>query len=814
MQESSSSDLILAETLNLTRLQRVRALLSPIRCQLFELIPYLFHYNVPELPGFVDENTPSGVTSYQATDEIELACLTANIPFFSSTYNTQPEQCKPQFEGIYCMGSSGSFGQNPESDVDIWLVYHPSLTCHQKKLVQQKTKAINQWFAKAQFEVNFYLIHPEQFHESSSLLHDQQIGDDHSGSIQHGLLLEEFYRSHIRLAGKQVAWWPLAQGNDLLSLGRVDKLPPSEYLGSALWQLYKGLEKPHKALLKLLMLEVYAFEHPNSQLISSQIWQLCQQDNFSHDNDAYLKLYQRIENYLLKSKDIRRLEITRRCFYLKTGVALSSVTNTDDWRVTKMKQLVESWSWPKSMLTTLDNAEHWNASQLQWFNQQLNELLLISYKKLLAFSSRYHLSDRIRVDELGLLARRLHSVFDGDDEILQTLNPLWSKLSVEPNFALVATKDKYALYLGEKNIKSLIGQQALKEHAALLPVIAWSILNRFVDNTTRWQTINFNHPNSEKISALAEQLIPLLKQPKSITKARLMQPWVYEKVIMVINFADDATHKWHGQELFAGYLNADIFSFGVKKLNMVSSVDLLCLNSWGEWRTYQFQSNTAILEAASFLALGLKRAKHQIQFEVVNCSSKLQHDIKVQVRQFITDIYQYIQRAGQDKSFSMTMWLGRQVFDIYINHTSVMYHVLDKSSPIFAKYQPREVVTNIFPLVDNSRISSIDLTQLPEIQNATYRHFAKGLKQYFLLQEGELLSVYVADEHNELVQIEMLPISIHEWVSHMSEHFLHKSNKSSSAMFNLPQVFILTRRHNLIEVSPYGIDLHELNEVM
>lgn len=83
-------------------------------------------------------------------------------------------------------------------------------------------------------------------------------GED-CGSTQHILLLDEFYRTAVRLAGKRILWNMVpcdeeehyddyvmtlyAQGvltpNEWLDLGGLSSLSAEEYFGASLWQLYK-----------------------------------------------------------------------------------------------------------------------------------------------------------------------------------------------------------------------------------------------------------------------------------------------------------------------------------------------------------------------------------------------------------------------------------------------------------------------------------------------------------------------------------------------------------------------------------------------
>lgn len=46
--------------------------------------------------------------------------------------------------------------------------------------------------------------------------------------------------------------------NEWLDLGGLSSLSAEEYFGASLWQLYKSIDSPYKAVLKTLLLEAYS----------------------------------------------------------------------------------------------------------------------------------------------------------------------------------------------------------------------------------------------------------------------------------------------------------------------------------------------------------------------------------------------------------------------------------------------------------------------------------------------------------------------------------------------------------------------------
>ncbi len=101
------------------------------------------------------------------------------------------------------MGSAGSVAYSTSSDLDIWLCHRSGLKSGEIGELQQKATALEQWGATLGLEVHFFLIDTEGFRRGEG----SPISTESCGSIQHHLLLEEFYRTGLYIAGKFPVWW-------------------------------------------------------------------------------------------------------------------------------------------------------------------------------------------------------------------------------------------------------------------------------------------------------------------------------------------------------------------------------------------------------------------------------------------------------------------------------------------------------------------------------------------------------------------------------------------------------------------------------
>ncbi len=145
-------------------------------------------------------------------------------------------------------------------------------------------RLISEWAMAQGVEVNFFVICEQRFRQYLT----QEMTTDNCGSTQHYLLLDEFYRSAVHLAGQHLLWYLvppemencyedyvgelIASGavrrNEWVDFGGLPSIPAEEYFGSSLWQLYKSIDSPYKSVLKAILLEAYSWEYPGTQLLS------------------------------------------------------------------------------------------------------------------------------------------------------------------------------------------------------------------------------------------------------------------------------------------------------------------------------------------------------------------------------------------------------------------------------------------------------------------------------------------------------------------------------------------------------------------
>ncbi len=100
--------------------------------------------------------------------------------------------------------------------------------------MQRKCSLLESWAASLGVEVSFFLIDENRFRHNES----GSLGGEDCGSTQHILLLDEFYRTAVRLAGKRILWNMVPCDEEenyddyVMSLYSQGVLTPNEWLGS------------------------------------------------------------------------------------------------------------------------------------------------------------------------------------------------------------------------------------------------------------------------------------------------------------------------------------------------------------------------------------------------------------------------------------------------------------------------------------------------------------------------------------------------------------------------------------------------------
>lgn len=608
------------KNLHLLQQKRIQSFLQPRQRIFLELLPLLFHHNLPLLPGFITSSTPAGILDYSPSRQAQLH---ARQFFKSYQHKSRALQSYPIL-GLYLMGSVGSIAFTKTSDLDIWLCHDPALPQPAREELQQKAAAIEEWAMSLDLEVHFFLIDPEKFKRGEGI----PISEESSGKTQHYLLLEEFYRTAIYIAGRSPAWWLVPPQEEhrharylnhlisnrfiseleVIDFGSLEDAPAEEFITVTLWHLYKAIDSPHKSLLKLLLMECYASEFPKTSWLCSEMKKAVYDGEFSlEDLDPYLLIYQKLENYLISPANSARLELVRHSLYIK----IMGFADTEQdpqkrlYRTEFIKHIARRWHWPETLLAEISGHRSWNILKATREHDIILRHLASCYRMIQGFAGQYVGSKLKDNEDIKLIGRKLHSFLDkkpGKVEFITTRSALRTK---EPELSLVETRfadnqSSWSLYLGQVTSENHHEHDPIKNTWSLIEILSWIVVNGLFHKTIKI------HLDSKTLAISTHEIHTTIAQLQSFISSKLeklqldltsyKRPNQCLSSLFFINLGKEPEDSRLTGRLVISE-RSDPFSYGKNRQSFVHSIDRVSISSWGEITTSHSQGLDGLFDS-------------------------------------------------------------------------------------------------------------------------------------------------------------------------------------------------------------------------
>jgi adenylate cyclase, class 1 len=412
------------DAINQLRVTRTLAAGNPLFRYVYRALPLLLHYHHPELPGYLTGEVPHGICLFQESLQQQLVNHSL-VP--SHLINQDP----PAIVALYSMGSSASLGQTTTSDLDLWICLQSALSLSARNALQKKCQLLSEWTLQYGVVTSFFIIDQQRFRNQNSSVGELLV----QNRLHNQLLLEEFYRTQVRLAGKRLIWPIIPIGQEphyenylaqlyqqgildrdhWFDLGGLKRPTGSNYFMAARQQLGNNLQAPYKAILKNLLLEIYAVEQSHSPWLALDFKRQLQQGRWnSFSLDPYCMVLDHITRYLTRCGDNHRLERVRRCFYRKVCDQTSHPITGNGWRQAVLRQVIVQWGWDMTHIKQLDGCSDEQCSdpslyQDDWLREieqndhHLQHLIQVKHHNVRKAADR-ELSDGL----IGQMARGYH----------------------------------------------------------------------------------------------------------------------------------------------------------------------------------------------------------------------------------------------------------------------------------------------------------------------------------------------------------------------------------------------------------------------
>jgi len=600
--------------LNQDRLNRVQDSMLPHQKPFIELLPLLFHINHPMLPGYLSSDAPSGISAYAPGRN---ALLHAKRLAKSFRYLRRAQRTHA-IHAIFLMGSSGTIGHSGNSDFDVWLCHRPGLDTDSRATLTKKAEAIRSWAEALGLEVHFFIMDDVSFKNGLR----PALSEESSGSSQHHVLLDEFYRTALLLAGRFPVWWLVppneehrydqyvqkllvnrfVKPGDVVDFGGLSGIPADEFLGATLWQLNKAVDSPYKSLMKLMLLEAYARQYPDIQILAIRFKQLVYLNRCRLNLiDPYVMMCNAVEEYLFAQNEMQRLDLVRRCFYFKVDIDVSRPGHRDDWRWELMRSLVEVWGWGQQRLEDLDQRKHWKIRRVLEEQILLVRELTRSYTELSRFARETPGPASIEQSDLHLLGRKLYIAFEQKPGKIERVNAGISTDLSERHLTLTeSTATGWELYTGTPTAESVRDGTLLRRDTGLVHLLAWCHFNGLINR--RPGSVHIQPPESRlsqwELRCLTDCLQDLFPTPelRQSTLHDLGKPARLRQAGVFINVAHDPMEDLtrRGMQLISD--RADPLSYGQQKKNLAINFELIARTSWDEILTFEYHGDDALVD--------------------------------------------------------------------------------------------------------------------------------------------------------------------------------------------------------------------------
>ncbi len=603
---------------NQQRWNRAHSALSYRQQSVLEILPLVFHLNHPALPGYLDGDCPYALVNYTPS-----AATLHAARRLARTFSLKDEgKRRPDLDAMFLMGSPGTLGHSVASDLDVWLCHRSDLPERGIRCLERKAERLSRWAESLGVELHVFVFCAADWRAGRERV---EVTGENCGSAQHYLLLDEFYRTGIHLAGAWPMWWlvPAEQeanyqqclrtlvdyrfvkASEYIDFGPVPAIPEAEFLGAGVWQLYKGIDAPWKSILKLLLIECYA-RTVDQPLLSAEFKRAIYRGETHADRlDPYVMLYDRLAGWLSGPESGARIDLVRRSLYLKAGLPLTRAEGSpDQWRAGLLRRLVAEWGWTEDQLLELDERQRWRAEQVTALRRTVVAELTHSYRLLSKMARNHGQRAAISDSDINLLGRKLYAAFQRKAGKIEQINPGLAPSLAEENLAFHHQSEQggagegWLLYRDLEDPADAFWKPVIRRSGNLAELMVWCYCNGLLNRATRLNvragpTVASVSELREMLDALAGFLSFPIAPADRDALSRGVRPMRH---LLLVNVGIDPQAHLTEKGLHKLSARHDSLGFSGGRENLVVSIDQITFNSWHEVSLQHYAAGDTLVQ--------------------------------------------------------------------------------------------------------------------------------------------------------------------------------------------------------------------------
>jgi adenylate cyclase class 1 len=281
------------------------------------------------------------------------------------------------------------------------LVDRAGLTRGRQEYLREKLRLIADW-AKNSYDVeaHFFVMDPVDIVANRL----GELDAESSGNVMPRLLKEELYRTLLHVAGRFPLWWAAPADfdpeeysylsthpdelasttfnpHDFVDLGFPEPPPPREYLGSAMWQIFKSRTDPFKALLKMVLL----LEQVESGLQSPLLCDVVKRAVLSAKVDEmpvdpYMIALKRVLDYVEDKPDFG--ELVRVAAFFKMFSPFAGGGGGSDGKTDLLRKMSRDWNWDETRLRDHLEYARWPERRKLALGEEVKDLVSDLYSRI------------------------------------------------------------------------------------------------------------------------------------------------------------------------------------------------------------------------------------------------------------------------------------------------------------------------------------------------------------------------------------------------------------------------------------------------
>jgi adenylate cyclase len=455
----------------------------------YQAVPFFFQVNRPGVPGFVPFPRPAlGIYGFGRTGFARLY-LEANPD------NSLKDilVLRPVIQALTLIGSTGSVGHTRSSDLDYWVIVDKrSLDDGQVDYLEKKCRSIQAWAqARHGAEVHFFLMDPQD-------IRDLKLGpldEESSGEVMPRLVMEEYYRTLLHVAGRMPLWWTTPPGaspeaynrlarvaddilmttfqaEDFIDLGFPENPGPREYLGAAMWQAHKAQRDPFKALLKMLLIKEQVDSGLKAPLLCDQVKAavVAAESVDQMPVDPYYLTIRRV----IDNAD-SHLDLVRTAAWFKIHHPFDHVPPTpQSTKARLMENLRKEWNWPAEKVQDLMQYSWWTQARRLALGEELKAVLLDLFSHVAArLRQDYGAEVMFQDDNLARLNAQILSRYADHSTKVEELPSVFHRQGMPKDMNLVWTEGAWRLCESAG-----VDEDYFYSNPRLVRVAAWLVQNQ------------------------------------------------------------------------------------------------------------------------------------------------------------------------------------------------------------------------------------------------------------------------------------------------------------------------------------------------